>query len=254
MNKKTKLSEKEIREKIIEDHNKGRSVDEIANRYGYHPSSITKIIRNFKGKKNFNRKKGAGRPQILSQSDKQAIVNCIRSKPWLSSAKIKERLNISAQPRTIRKYLEDLHYRFRKPCKKPKLSKKDKDLRLDWALQYKNYDFSNVVFADECSIWMREWSGMMWIKKGSQSFVGVQAHPQKVHVWGALGKDGVLGINVFTGNLNAPKLIAILKESLIDEANNIYGKGHWSLAHDNDPKHRATATKNFLKNEKVLCI
>lgn len=98
---------------------------------------------------------------------------------------------------------------------------------------------------------MNEWSGMMWIKKGSRHFIGVQAHPQKVHVWGALCQDGILGINIFTGNLNAPKLVAILKESLIKDANKLYGKGEWSLAHDNDPKHTAKKTTNFLKRQKV---
>jgi len=120
--------------------------------------------------------------------------------------------------------------------------------RVDWALKHKNYDFSNVVFADECSIWMHSWQGKMWLKKGSRHYIGTKAYYPKVHVWGSIGFEGEVGIHVFTGNLTAPKFIAILRESLIPAANEIYGEGQWSLAQDNDPKHRAKKTENFLKS------
>jgi len=94
----------------------------------------------------------------------------------------------------------------------------------------------------------------MWIKKGKQHFIGCEAHPQKVHIWGAMGNEGTISISVFQGNLNATKFVAILKDSLIDEANELYGKGNWTLAHDNDPKHKAKITQNFLKKEKVICF
>jgi len=91
----------------------------------------------------------------------------------------------------------------------------------------------------------------MWVKKGSQHYIGTKAHCPKVHVWGAIGKDGVVGIHVFQGNLSAPKFIGILKECLIPQANDRYGQGNWSLAQDNDPKHRAHKTQDFLKSEKA---
>jgi len=98
---------------------------------------------------------------------------------------------------------------------------------------------------------MTNWRGRIWVKKGSQHSIGTKAFYPKVHVWGAIGKDGVIGIHVFQGNLNAPKFIGILKEHLIPQANDRYGEGEWSLAHDNDPKHTASQTKNFLKTEGI---
>ena len=46
----------------------------------------------------------------------------------------------------------------------------EQEKRFDWALEYRNLDFSNVIFADECSIWMRERNGKMWIKKGQEHY------------------------------------------------------------------------------------
>ena len=140
----------------------------------------------------------------------------------------------------------------RGPYRKPQLSKQDKLNRVDWVLKHQNYDFSKVVFSDECSIWMRECQGRMWLKKGKQHYVGTKAYYPKVHMWGAIGIDGIVGIHVFQGNLNAPRFKAILKNSLILQVNDRYDKGTWSLAQDNDSKHRASITQNFLKTQKVL--
>lgn len=252
MAKLLNLSEDEKRIHIIKDHEKGDSLSDIAERYAYHIESVRKIIKKFSGRKNMKRAKGAGRPKILGSSDKISIINCVRQKPWLSSAKIKQRLHLQAQPRSIRRYLKSLHYKYMKPYKKPYLSSQDKINRVDWALKYKNYDFSSVVFADECTIWMNAWQGRMWLKKGSRHFIGTKAYYPKVHVWGSIGLEGEVGIHVFTGNLTAPRFIAILRESLIPAANEIYGEGQWSLAQDNDPKHKAKITEDFLKSQNVI--
>jgi len=205
------LSQEEKRAKIIEDHAKGESLEMIAARSGYHEKSVSRIIRKFRNGKSTKRVKGSGRPQILTSGDKISISNCIRAKPWLSSAQIKQRLDLQAEPRTIKRFLESHNYSYRKPYKKPKLTSQAKLDRVEWALKHKNYNFSKVVFADKCSIWMHEWRGRMWLKKGSQHYIGTKAYDPKVHVWGSIGADGVIGIHVFTGNLTAPKFIAILK-------------------------------------------
>ena len=86
------------------------------------------------------------------------------------------------------------------------------------------------------------------MKKGSRHYIGTLAYYPKVHVRGSIGFEGEVEIHVFTGNLIAPKFITILKESLIPAANEIYGEGQWSLVQDNDSKHRAKKTENFLKS------
>ena len=103
------MSEEQKRVQIVEDHDNGEDINEIARRSGYHVKSCQRIIRRFAKKKSMKREKGAGRPQILGPSDKIAIVNFIRAHLWLGAAKMKIRLNLKAQPRTIRQYLNELH-------------------------------------------------------------------------------------------------------------------------------------------------
>jgi Transposase and inactivated derivatives len=119
---KNYMSEEEVRHKIITEYNKGTEFQEIAESSGYHEKSVSRIIRNFNGKKSFKRKKGGGRPQILTSSNKIAISNCVRSKPWLGSDKIKQHLGLKASARTIRLFLNGLGYKYKFPRKKPLLT------------------------------------------------------------------------------------------------------------------------------------
>ncbi len=158
------LPEDQTRARILEDYSNGEDIDEIARRSGYHVNSCYRIIRRFKGKRSTKSQKGAGRPRILIQSVKIAVSNYIRTKPWLV-AQIKKQLNLNIQPRTVRQYLNSLHYTYKRPYKKPFLSKQGKLNIVEWALEHKKYDFSNEVFGDECSIWMTEWRGKCGLRK-----------------------------------------------------------------------------------------
>ena len=97
------LSEEEKRKQIIKDHDKGDSLNDIAERSGYHIESVRKIINKFNGRKDMKRVRGDGRHKFLGSSDKIAIITCVRQKPWLSITLTKERLHLQAQPRSIRR-------------------------------------------------------------------------------------------------------------------------------------------------------
>jgi len=71
------LSEEEKRKQIIKDHDKGDSLNDIAERSGYHIKSIRKIIKRFSGRKDMKRVRRARRPKVLGSSDKIAIINYV---------------------------------------------------------------------------------------------------------------------------------------------------------------------------------
>jgi len=68
--------------------------------------------------------------------------------------------------------------------------KSKQTLRFNWALRHKNYNFSNVIFADEISFWLHGQMQNIWIKKGQEYIVETTSHPSKVHVWRFLQSDG----------------------------------------------------------------
>jgi len=255
MNKKRPLprqtSEEGIRKIIVLEHKEGREAAEIANDVHYHIKSVQRIIRNFSKKKNYKRRKGGGRLQKLSRNDKIRIRNRISNNPWLTAKEIANELEIKVSAETIRKYLKSQGYRWKKPVQKPQLTKANKTLRFNWALRHKNYNFSNVIFADESSFWLHGHIQNMWIKKGQEYIVETVSHPSKVHVWGFLQSDGILTIETFQENLDADLLVTLMRESLTRGANRDFGTGNWALAYDNDPKHRAGDTLKYLRRAKV---
>ena len=243
---KNQLSEEVIRKVIVLEYKKGKLPAVIAHESGYHIKSVQKIIRRFASKRIYNRRKGAGRPKVLNQSEKTIIRNKIRSKPWLACKELANRLGKLVSPETIRVYLKSLGYSFKKPTKKPLLNDDDKFERLTWAKNHKNYDFSNVIFADEASFWLHSHPQKMWIKKGEEHLAETTAHPAKVNVWGYITQDGILTLETFQENLNAELLVEIMKDSLTSKMNRKYGKGRWVLGFDNDSKHRAEETIKYL--------
>jgi len=129
---KNQLSEEVIRKVIVLEYKKGKVPAVIAHESGYHIKSVQKIIRKFASKRNYKRRKGAGRPKVLNQSEKTIIRNKIRSKPWLACKELANGLGKLVSPETIRVYLKSLGYSFKKPTKKPLLNDDDKFERLTW--------------------------------------------------------------------------------------------------------------------------
>ena len=207
------------------------------------------ITRNFRTRRSFKRRKGAGRTKKLNQALKTAIRNKIKAFPWPNCSQIARDLNSEVCTETIRQYLRPLNYIYKRPCKKPKLTLGDIEERFNWASWYKRYGFSQVVFADEASFWLNNNIEKMWIKKGEEYLLETMAHPQKVNVFGYITVDGTFLIETFQENLNAKLLVLIMQECLTRRCNRLFGRDQWALAYDNVTMilNRAEETQNYLK-------
>ncbi len=249
--KKPTSEEEKIREAILSDYRSGIDIHDIAMQYNKSDFSVKRTIENFSKRRSFKRRKGAGRHKMLHVADRLSVRNCVQAKPWLTCGEIKRHLTLKASAETIRRYLKDLNYSYKSPKKKPMLSEEDKTERLEWAKNHTNYPFAKVVFVDETSIWLNSSSKRMWIKKGQDYYIDTVPHPQKVNLWGAIGKGGVIAISVYEENLDARGYVSILKESLIPNADDLYGHGRWVLAQDNDSVHTAKVSMDFFRENQV---
>ena len=185
------------------EHKEGREAAEIANDVHCHIESVQRIIRNF-SKKNYKRRKWGGRPQKLNRNDKIRIKNRISNNPWLTAKELANELEIKSSAETIRKYLKSQGYKWKKTVQKQQLTKANKTPRFNWALRHKNYNFSNITFADGNSFWLHGHILNLCIKKGQEYIVETTSHASKVHVWGFLQSTGILAIETFQENLFNP--------------------------------------------------
>ena len=86
----------------------------------------------------------------------------------------------------------------------------NKGKRLAWCQQQLNDEeqFENVLFTDECTVQL-DHHGRLCFRKQKQPRALKQRpkHPAKVHIWGGISVRGATRIVIFTGNMNAIRLL-----------------------------------------------
>jgi hypothetical protein len=72
-------------------------------------------------------------------------------------------------------------------------------------------------------------------------------------VWGAISANGKIGLCMFEGIMNTKLYIDILKKNLLLAAKRHYGNDR-RFQQDNDPKHTARVSKEFLSTNVLTTI
>lgn len=167
----------------------------------------------------------------------------------LTSYDIKIKLyeeNIKISKNTIIRILTEINFKYKNPINKPLLTDKQKENRILWCNKYLNYNWDNVKFTDETSIWIG-FKGKRWVNIEENDYDFKVKHPTKVHVWGYISKTFGRKIYIFTEILTADGYLNILKNELGNEQNFI-------LQDDNDPKHRAKIITKWKDEKKIKYI
>lgn len=82
------------------------------------------------------------------------------------------------------------------------IRQKNTELRLQQALAWMKAGerFHDVIFSDETTVSMEQFALRCYRKKGRASYKPKPKHPLKVHVWGAISRQGPGPILIFEGN------------------------------------------------------
>jgi len=100
-----------------------------------------------------------------------------------------------------------------------------------------------VVLSDEASFWLYD-NG--WFHKDRENELSVDKHKGKIHAFTAISARGKISLVTFKQNLDADFYIGILRDGVIDYANEVYPEGWWFQC-DNDPKHTARPTQDYIR-------
>ena len=151
---------------------------------------------------------------------------------------------------TIANRLHELNYDYKQPINKPMMTQKHKEKRLEWANNKINYDWNNVVFSDETSIWLN-FNDKRWISKNIDKtyYHRTVKHPIKLHVWGYISKKFGSDIFIFTGILDANRYLNILTDYLLD-----INEDGMIFQDDNDPKHRAKIITRWKDANNIISL
>jgi len=175
---------------------------------------------------------------------------------------VRNQLNITVSKDTIRNRLRASGLRSYSKVKKPRLLPKHKRNRLTFAREFsrkpENY-WQDVIFTDESkyNLYGPDGNKRVWRYPGSL----LQDHHIRpvvkfgggsVMVWGCITYRGVGKLVFVDGRMNAIQFIEILSSGLAATANlRHYDLGDVILQQDNDPKHNARITQEWIEDNNI---
>ncbi len=149
---------------------------------------------------------------------------------------------------------------FRKRATKPLLNQRQRQKRLTWAVEKKNWtvaQWSKVLFSDESKfcISFRNQGPRVWRKSGEAHnpccLKSSVKFPQSVMIWAAMSSAGV-------GPLCFLKSTAIYQEILehfmLPSADKLYGDADFIFQQDLAPAHTAKGTKSWFNDHGVTVL
>ncbi len=152
---------------------------------------------------------------------------------------------------------------FRKRATKPLLNQRQRQKRLTWAVEKKNWtvaQWSKVLFSDEskCCISFGNQGPRVWRKseeaqnpcclKSSVKF------PQSVMIWAAMSSAGVGPLCFLKSTVSAAIYQEILEHFMLPSADKLYGDADFIFQQDLAPAHTAKGTKSWFSDHGVTVL
>ena len=77
-------------------------------------------------------------------------------------------------------------------------------------------EFSDVIFTDECTVQLEQYSRIcFWKKLQPQTLKQRAKHQIKIHIWGGISKRGATSLVMFTGIMDAQCFGAVYEAGLV---------------------------------------
>lgn len=169
---------------------------------------------------------------------------------------IKIDLNKDVSAETVRCSIRKMGFHGRVARKKPFISEKNRKIRIEFAKKYKNKYFEywkNILFTDESryNVFGSDGRQMVWRKpntelKKENLQPTVKFGGGSVMVWGCFSAAGVGNLHFIEGKMDKMVYISLLKQNLPESTARLGIKDSFVFYQDNDPKHKAYDTRQWL--------
>lgn len=243
------------------------AVKQIARRMGVSPNAIRKLRQKFQQYGDVNDRQRSGRPTVTTPRQNRFVANTARRSRTSTARAINDRLHAAAgagarrcSDQTVRNRLHAAGLHARRMIKRPALSLRHKQARLEWARDHEGWtrqQWSNVMFSDETRATLHHIDGRsrVWRRPGEQYTVScVQPTTAfgggSVMVWAGISARRKTELIPINGNLNAVRYIAeVLEPHVLPYAAAIGDE--FKFMDDNARPHRAIIVNDFLTNHGI---
>ena len=96
---------------------------------------------------------------------------------------------VTCSLRTLHNRTQEVGIQSFPPIKKPLINDLHQKIRLQWAEEYKNFNFNQVIFTDESSFYTFNNVKRVWCKPWEQVVVRTVNNCAKVHAWGCFSTN-----------------------------------------------------------------
>ena len=200
----------------------------------------------------------SGRPRATSDQDEAKIdAEIEKDGPGLVQ-RIKTKLKKSLPTislRTIQRRISERGLIFGSVVAKLLLSRTHIESRLKFATANLHRDWSNVIFTDESTFSTFTFKRKVWMKPDKKFVVRTVKHPAKLHAWGCFCSKGFGVLYLFTGTLDADRMVGIYKSGLKQSINMWFkSNDQFMLQEDNDPKHRSKKAESWKTENRIQSL
>ncbi len=156
--------------------------------------------------------------------------------------------------------MQDMGFSCRIPCVKPLLNNRQRQKRLAWAKDKKDWtaaEWSKVMFSDESKfcISFRNQGTRVWRMRGEaqnpRCLRSSVKFPQSVMVWGAMSSVGVGPLCFLRSKVNTAIYQEVLEHFMLPAADQLYGDADFIFQQDLAPANSAKATSTWFKDHGI---
>ncbi|CAM4730116.1 unnamed protein product [Leuciscus chuanchicus] len=225
-----------------------------------HKSTVASIILKWKTFGTTRTLPRAGRPAKLSYRGRRALVREVKKNPKITVAELQRcsrEMGESCSKSTITAAIHQSGLYGRVARRKPLLSAR----HMKAHLKDPKMVINKILWSDETKI---ELFGLnskryVWRKPGtahhlSNTVSTVKHGGGSIMLWGCFSAAGTGRLVAIEGKMNAAKYRDILDENLLQSALDLRLGRRFTFQQDNDPKHTAKITKEWLHNNSVTVL
>ncbi|KAK3553551.1 hypothetical protein QTP70_004577 [Hemibagrus guttatus] len=264
---KTKELSKDTRNKIVDLHQAGKTESAIGKQLGMKKSTVGAIIRKWKTNKTTDNLPPSGAPHKISPRGVKMITRTVSKNPRTTRGDLVNDLQRAGTKVTKATISHTLRRQGLKSCsarRVPLLKPVHVRARLEFAREHLDdpeEDWENVIWSDETKIELfgKNSTCGVWRRKNAElhpknTVPTVKHGGGNIMLWGCFSAKGPGRLIRVKERMNGAMYREILSKNLLPSARALKMKRGWVFQHDNDPKHTAQATKEWLRKKhfKVL--
>ncbi|KAK3534933.1 hypothetical protein QTP70_002015 [Hemibagrus guttatus] len=264
---KTKELSKDTRNKIVDLHQAGKTESAISKQLGMKKSTVGAIIRKWKTYKTTDNLPRSGAPRKISPHGVKMITRTVSKNPRTTRGDLVNDLQRAGTKVTKATISNTLRRQGLKSCsarRVPLLKPVHVRARLKFAREHLDdpeEDWENVIWSDETKIELfgKNSTCRVWKRKNAElhpknTIPTVKHGGGNIMLWSCFSAKGPGRLIRVKERMNGAMYREILSKNLLPSARALKMKRGWVFQHDNDPKHTARATKDWLRKKhfKVL--